>query len=95
MVLLWLCLALPASAQVHAAAIDRSRRAAIEMVNHALPDDLFAVATVTSGNGIVFEIPFLRDRDAIRQAILRLAQSSAHDALALSITPVERGMAEA
>lgn len=67
-------------------ALDRSRRAAIEMVNHAPPDDLFAVATLTSGRGIVFASPFLRDRDAVRGAILRLAPSRGHDALATSIT---------
>lgn len=76
-------------------ALDRSRRAAIEMVNHALPDDLFAVATVTSGNGIVFASPFLRDRDAVRRAILQLAPSRAHDALAISITGAERERAQA
>jgi VWFA-related protein len=76
-------------------ALDRSRRAAVEMVNHALPDDLFAVATVTSGKGIVFASPFLRDRDAVRRAILQLAPSRAHDALAISITGAERETAQA
>jgi VWFA-related protein len=76
-------------------AIDRSRRAAIEMLNHALPDDLFAVATLTSGRGVVFASPFLRDRDAVRGAILRLAPSSGHDALAVSITDAELQTAQA
>jgi len=67
-------------------ALDRSRRAAVEMVNHALPDDLFAVATITSGHGIVFSSPFLRDRDVVRRAIMGLAPSRGHDALAASIT---------
>jgi len=67
-------------------ALDRSRRAAVEMVDHALPDDLFAVATITSGHGIVFSSPFLRDRDVVRHAIMGLAPSRGHDALAASIT---------
>jgi VWFA-related protein len=77
----------------YAQRIDRSRRAAIEMVGHALPTDFFAVAAVT-GHGIRFVTPFLRDEDAIRRAILQLAPSKARDGLALSITPTERGMAE-
>ncbi|HEX7139979.1 MAG TPA: VWA domain-containing protein [Vicinamibacterales bacterium] len=76
------------------AAVDRSRRAAIDMVDHALPGDFFAVAMITR-NGVFFTIPFLHDRDAIRRAILQLAPSSAHDALAISITNAEREMAEA
>jgi len=76
-------------------ALDRSRRAAIEMVNHALPNDLFAVATVTSGNGIVFASPFLRDRDAVRGAILKLAPGRGRDALAGSITGAEMETAQA
>jgi VWFA-related protein len=67
-------------------ALDRSRRAAVEMVNQALPDDLFAVATITSGHGIVFSSPFLRDRDVVRRAILRRTPSRGHDALAAAIT---------
>jgi VWFA-related protein len=67
-------------------ALDRSRRAAVEMVDRALPDDLFAVATITSGHGIVFSSPFLRDRDVVRHAILGLTPSRGHDALVASIT---------
>lgn len=77
------------------AALDRSRRAAIEMVNHALPNDLFAVATVTSGNGIVFASPFLRDRDAVRGTILKLARGRGRDALAGSIAGAEIETAQA
>jgi VWFA-related protein len=78
----------------YAGRIDRSRRAAVDMVDHALPSDFFAVAAVTNV-GIKFVTPFLRDHDAIRRAILQLARSHAHDALAISITPSERGIAEA
>lgn len=77
------------------AALDRSRRAAVEMVNHALPNDLFAVATITSGNGIVFSSPFLRDREAVRRAILKVAPSRGHDTLAGSITGAEQEAADA
>lgn len=76
-------------------ALDRSRRAAVEMVNHSLPGDLFAVATLTSGNGVVFASPFLRDRDAVRRAILRLAASKEPDALAASIIGADMETAQA
>jgi VWFA-related protein len=74
------------------AGLSRSRRAAVDMVDHALPSDFFAVAVVADG-GIKFATPFVRDHDAIRRAILQLAPSSAHDGLAISITPSEREMA--
>ncbi|HEV8434962.1 MAG TPA: VWA domain-containing protein [Thermoanaerobaculia bacterium] len=77
------------------AALDRSRHAAVEMVNHSLPGDLFAVATLTSGNGVVFASPFLRDRDAVRHAILRLRTSKEPDALATSIIGAEMETAQA
>ncbi|HEY2322304.1 MAG TPA: hypothetical protein VGJ82_05500, partial [Thermoanaerobaculia bacterium] len=69
--------------------IERSRRAAMSMVDHALPGDLFSVAVVRE-EGIELAIPFLRDHDAIRRAILELAPTHAHDALGLSITGAER-----
>ena len=75
--------------------MERSRRAAIDMVDHALPGDLFSVATITADHGITLAIPFLRDRDAIRRAILQLAPTRAHDALGLSITSDERQSAGA
>jgi hypothetical protein len=62
------------------------------MVDHALPNDLFAVAAVTY-SGIKFVSPFLRDHDAVRRAILQLKPSNAHDGLAISITSSERDMA--
>lgn len=83
----------PSKLAAYALRLDRSRRAAVDMVDHALPSDFFAVAAVT-GVGIKFVTPFLRDHDAIRRAILQLAPSKARDGLALSITPSERGMAE-
>ena len=75
-------------------AIDRSRRAAVEMVDHALPGDFFAVAIVTRTR-IEFVTPFLRDHDAVRRAILKLGPSAAHDALGISITGAEREMSQA
>src|ERR1043165_2038162 len=77
----------------YAGAIDRGRRAAVNMVDRALPSDLFAVAAVTT-RGIKFATPFLRDHDAIRRAIVQLTRSSARDALDLSITPSERRFAQ-
>ncbi|HEX3108013.1 MAG TPA: VWA domain-containing protein, partial [Thermoanaerobaculia bacterium] len=77
----------------YAAALDRGRRAAVDMVDHALPGDFFAVAAVTF-SGIKFTTPFLHDHDAIRRAILQLAPSNSHDGLGLYITPSERQLAE-
>ena len=76
------------------AALARAQKAAAIMVDHALPQDFFAVATYGS-TGSNFIIPFTRDHDVIRRALLKLAPSSAHDALALSITNAERDTAEA
>ena len=76
------------------AALARAQKAAAIMVDHALPQDLFAVATYGS-TGANFVIPFTRDRDVIRRALLKMAPSSAHDALVLSITNAERDTAEA
>lgn len=76
------------------AALARAQKAAAIMVDHALPQDFFAVATYAS-NGANFVIPFTRDHDVIRRALLKMAPSSAHDALALSITNAERDTAEA
>jgi VWFA-related protein len=76
------------------AALARAQKAAAIMVDHALPQDFFAVATYGS-TGANFVIPFTRDHDVIRRALLKLAPSSAHDALALSITNAERDTAEA
>jgi VWFA-related protein len=76
------------------AAVARARKAAAIMVDHALPQDFFAVATYGS-TGSNFIIPFTRNHDVIRRALLKLAPSSAHDALALSITNAERDTAEA
>lgn len=76
------------------AALSRARGAAVTMVDHALPQDVFAVAISTS-RGAKFIIPFTRDRDVIRRAVLKLSPSSAHDALAISITDAERQTAAA
>jgi len=76
------------------AALARAQKAAAIMVDHAMPQDLFAVATYGS-SGANFVIPFTRSHDVIRRAVLKLAPSSAHDALALSITNAERETAAA
>lgn len=76
------------------AALLRAREAAAKMVNHALPQDFFAVATITS-QGAGFLIPFTRDREVILRAIVKLSPSSAHDSLAISISDAERQTAEA
>jgi len=76
------------------AALARAQKAAAIMVDHALPQDFFAVATYGS-TGSNFVIPFTRNHDVIRRALLKMTPSSAHDALALSITNAERDTAEA
>lgn len=76
------------------AALARARKAAAVMVDHALPQDLFAVATWGS-SGASFIIPFTRDHDVIRRAVFNLAPSKARDGLAISITNAERETASA
>ncbi len=76
------------------AALHRARAAAAQMVDRALPQDFFGVAISTS-RGAKFIIPFTRDRDIIRRALLKLSPSSAHDSLAISITDAERQSADA
>jgi VWFA-related protein len=71
-----------------------ARKSAITMVDRALPQDFFAVATYGKF-GVKFVIPFTRDHDVIRRAVLKLSPSSAHDALAISITDAERQSAAA
>src|SRR5258708_5626089 len=75
-------------------AFHRARAAAAQMVDRALPQDFFGVAISTS-RGAKFIIPFTRDRDVIRRALLKLSPSNAHDSLAISITDAERESAEA
>jgi VWFA-related protein len=76
------------------AVLTLARKSAITMVDRALPQDFFAVAT-HGMLGVKFVIPFTHDRDVIRRAILKLSPSGAHDALAISITDAERQSAEA
>ncbi|HEX3068505.1 MAG TPA: VWA domain-containing protein [Thermoanaerobaculia bacterium] len=71
-----------------------ARKSALTMVDRALPQDFFGVATY-SLLGVKFVIPFTRDHDVIRRAVLKLSPSNAHDALAISITDAERQSAEA
>jgi VWFA-related protein len=71
-----------------------ARKSAITMVDRALPQDFFAVATYGQ-LGVKFVTPFTRDHDVVRRAVLKLSPSSAHDALAISITDAERQSAEA
>ncbi len=75
-------------------ALARAQKAAVAMIDHALPQDFFAVATSSSTGG-KFIIPFTRDRDVIRRAVIKLSPSSAHDSLAISITDAERQSTEA
>ncbi len=71
-----------------------ARKSAITMVDRALPQDFFAVATYGQ-LGVKFVIPFTHDHDVIRRAVLKLSPSNAHDALSISITDAERQSAEA
>jgi VWFA-related protein len=76
------------------AGLANARRAAAIMVDKALPEDFFAVATYGS-RGANFVIPFTRDHEIIRRAVLKLSPSSAHDSLSISITDAERQSADA
>ena len=71
-----------------------ARKSAITMVDRALPQDFFAVATYGQ-LGVKFVTPFTRDHDVVRRGVLKLSPSSAHDALAISITDAERQSAAA
>lgn len=75
-------------------ALARCQKAAVDMIDHALPDDFFAVATYTSTEAR-YITAFTRDRDVLRRAVISLSPSSAHDSLAISITDAERQTAEA
>lgn len=76
------------------AGIANAKRAAAIMVDKSLPRDFFAVATYGS-RGANFVIPFTRDHEIIRRAVLKLSPSSAHDSLLISITDAERQSADA
>jgi VWFA-related protein len=71
-----------------------ARKSAITMVDRAVPQDFFAVATY-GPLGVKFVIPFTHDHDVIRRAVLKLSPSRAHDVLAISITDAERQSTEA
>ena len=48
-----------------------ARKSAITMVDRALPQDFFAVATYGQ-LGVKFVIPFTRDHDVVRRAVLKI-----------------------
>ncbi len=76
------------------ASLPRCQKAAIAMIDHALPEDFFAVAIYTSPEA-KYITAFTRDRDVLRRAVISIAPSRAHDALAISITQAERQTEEA
>lgn len=71
-------------------ALDRARRAAVAMIEHAPPSDYFAVATFTPQHGAQFIVPFTNDHAVASHAALTLSASEAHDPLSLAVSPSER-----
>jgi len=69
----------------------KAQQAAEKAIDQSNPaTDLFAVATYSSSRGVFFVTPFLRDRAALRRALHTLRASTAHDALAMTISKDER-----
>src|SRR5258708_29711351 len=62
------------------------RAGAEEDLDHALPGDVFAVATYTSNHGLNFVIPFTRDRELVHGALRSLSATGAGDPLALTFS---------
>jgi VWFA-related protein len=71
-------------------ALDRARRAAVTMIEHAPPSDYFAVATFTPQRGAQFIVPFTNDHVVAARAALALSASKANDPLSLAVSPSER-----
>ena len=68
-------------------AIVRAQHAALDLVAHAAPSDVFSVATFTARRGVDYVVPFTPDRQQVQHAIIGLGLTSARDPLGLIITP--------
>lgn len=84
-------------------ALQRAQKAALQYLDHALPGDVFAVATYTGNHGLQFVAPFTRDQALLRRALSGLGRARAGDPLFLTVsagggsfagvdTPVEQGV---
>jgi VWFA-related protein len=66
-------------------ALQRAQKAALQYVDHALPGDVFAVATYTGNHGLQFVVPFTRDQVLLRRALRGLGTARAGDPLFLTV----------
>jgi VWFA-related protein len=67
-------------------AVQRAQKAALRYVDHALPGDVFAVATYTANHGLQFVVPFTRDQVLLRRALRGLGRARAGDPLFLTVS---------
>ena len=67
-------------------ALQRAQKAAEQYVDHALPGDVFAVATYTGSHGLQFVVPFTRDQALLRRALRGLGRARAGDPLFLTVS---------
>lgn len=73
--------------------LERSQRAAEKLIDrNKNADDLYAVATYSSRDGVHFVTSFIRDRDVLRVAIRKLRRFDARDSLALGMVEHDRVM---
>jgi len=68
------------------AALQRAQKAALQYLDHALPGDVFGVATYTGNHGLQFVVPFTRDQVLLRRALRGLSSAQAGDPLFLTVT---------
>jgi VWFA-related protein len=66
-------------------ALQRAQKAALQYVDHALPGDVFAVATYTADHSLQFVVPFTRDQVLLRRALSGLGSARAGDPLFLTV----------
>jgi VWFA-related protein len=66
-------------------ALQRAQKAALQYVDHALPGDVFAVATYTGNHSLQFVVPFTRDQALLRRALAGLGSARAGDPLFLTV----------
>jgi VWFA-related protein len=67
-------------------AVQRAQEAALQYVDHALPGDVFAVATYSANHGLQFVVPFTRDQVLLRRALRGLGRARAGDPLFLTVS---------
>jgi VWFA-related protein len=67
-------------------ALQRAQKAALKYVDHALPGDVFAVATYSANHSLQFVVPFTRDQVLLRRALRGLGRARAGDPLFLTVS---------